>query len=1179
MDYTREQEEAIFSGEQEILVSAGAGAGKTRVLVTRITERILDPSDPLSADEILVLTFTNAAAREMKERVVEEMESRLAGDPDNSRLRRQIRVIKHADISTVHSFCLHLIRTHFNDLGLDPAFRIGEEGELKLLRQEVMEQVLEERYQTGDKSFLDLVEAYAPGKDDTVLEDIITGFYRFSRGFPDMEGWLNRVDRDMRALMDEEEEGSPIVGMILDHAHSQVRRLSEYLDEAFRYFGEEGEPSKVCDYLQMEREMLGSLGEAGTYEEFYDRIHGVSFPRYPAKTGKLKDWLPFDSVKKRHEKVKKGIEELRQAHFLKSISSLRMELKEVYPHFREMISLLQRFDSLLLEKKKEKNIYDFDDLEHFALKLLVSGYEEDGTVIPSKEAGEIAARYKAIFVDEYQDTSLLQETLISSLLKAGDASLFVVGDVKQSIYRFRQARPDLFLKRYHRYEAGEGKKIELRDNFRSLPDVLDYCNLFFGKLMSEDFGGIDYDGKIALRAGENSPMSREHEVQETLLMVSGTDETDPDLDKLLAETVMIADKIKELHQEGYAYRDMVILLRSAKDEGPWMADCLESLSIPAVCDNYKGYFQSREVRVMLNYLALVDNIYQDIPMAGVMLSEIGGFSPGDLAGLKTLADPAIRREMSLYELLKLYLEEGDKGDLTGRIRDFLSTLQEFRKKKQEMPLHELVWDIYQETGYYERVLSMSHGQKRRKNLALLLKYAQDYEKTGLKGLFYFIRHMEQLASYEVELGGGSLTDSVEDLVRITTIHKSKGLEYPVVFVSRLSRKFNTRDLGKAILYHPQIGIGMDAIRIEERTSSPTILKKAIKDQLRKETLEEELRILYVAMTRAMRRLILTGVVEEKKLEEINEMISLPSPEHGINYLDWILPVLSREGWKGCSFYYGRDLEDQIGRISGGERQESLEDLLKEEDLIRADTGPVRKAFGRIYPFRESVDLKRKYSVSELKKLAMEDLPEEESPSWELPPEEEETLLPRFLREEEETFRSTDYGTLVHKVMELLPFSGIHDKEDLSRALDQIWPMVPGSESINEPVRNRVFRGVSAFLFSEYGEIFARMEEEGKLHKELPFTLGLDSSVLYPDSAGGENVILQGIIDVCGEDEEGFWLLDYKTDRIGEGEDRILLDRYKTQMLYYKIALEQIMEKKVHHCLIYSFALEKFLPVP
>ena len=870
---------------------------------------------------------------------------------------------------------------------------------------------------------------------------------------------------------------------------------------------------------------------------------------------------------------------MRQRHFLKSISTLRIELRQAYPLFQELVSLMLEFDAMFLEKKREKNIYDFDDLEYYALKLLVERYEEDGSVVPSGEAREIASRYKAIFVDEYQDTNLVQETLICALLAGGQAGLFAVGDVKQSIYRFRQARPDLFLDRYRRYQAGEGRKIELRDNFRSTPEVLDYCNLFFRELMSADFGGMDYDEEVSLRAGENSPMITEHETQETLLMVSGQDPSDQDLDKILAETVMIADKINRLHREGYSYRDMVILLRSAKEDGQLMAECLESLKIPAVCESYTGYFQSREVSVILNYLSIVDNVYQDIPMASVMLSPIGGFRPGNLAELKIMVDPALRKERSMYELMVLYLEEGRDPAMRDRIREFLTSLHAFRRKRQEMPLHELVWEIYQETGYYEKILTMSHGQKRRKNLTILLKHAEDYEKTGLKGLFYFIRHMEQLRSYELELGGGNLTDSVEDLVRITTIHKSKGLEYPVVFVSRLSKRFNTQDLGAKILYHPEIGIGMDAIDREERISSPTILKKAIKEKLLKETLEEELRILYVAMTRAVRKVILTGVVEEKKLGEIKDMVRLPSPEHGRSYLDWILPVLCREGWKGVTFCHACDLQERMESLSGGERRKDLADLLREEETTGADVEPVRKAFRRTYPYRESVDWKRKYSVSELKKLAMQDLPEEESAAWEAPGTEEETLIPAFLREREETLQSTDYGTMVHKVMELLPFCSIHKKEDLEGALDRIWSSLPGHRKVGDAVKNRVLRGIEAFLFSDYGKIFSRMEEEGNLHRELPFTLGLDSAVLYPDSKGEETVILQGIIDVCGEDREGLWLLDYKTDRIREGEEQVLLDRYRTQMLYYKMALEQIMGRRVHHSLIYSFALEKFLMLP
>ena len=1205
MEYTREQEQAIYSRGSDILVSAGAGAGKTRVLVSRISELIEDKEHPVSADQLLVLTFTNAAAREMKERIVKELEERLLGHPENDRLRQQVRVVKHADISTVHSFCNKLLRRYFNEIGLDPAFRIGEEGELKLLKKEAMDQLLEHRYQEGEESFLHFVEAYAPGRDDTAIEAMISNLYTFSRGFPDAEGWFARLDRDYQAMLNHEDgEDSSILQLTMQHARGKLGELLPLLDRALHSFGEDREPEKVWKYISWEQEMVARLAEAEHFDELYELLHEISFPSYPQKRGKLKEWLPFDSVKAVDMKVRETVKELQSGYFTKSMSAVRIELRQLYPYFRECLSLVTEYEKLYFAGKCAKNLYDFDDLEHLTLKILVDHYEEDGRAVPSRIAGEIAAAYPYIFVDEYQDTNMVQETLINVLMDAGDSKLFVVGDVKQSIYRFRQARPDLFLDRYHRYEQGEGLKIELRDNFRSSPDVLAFCNLFFQRWMSRDFGGIDYDEQVRLRAGEGGPLYDFHSTQETLLLIKD-DEAEAlgeDLDQTLAEAVMIGEKIQSLHQEGYGYEDMVILLRSVKSTGQLLAEYLESIHIPVLCESQVGYFQTREIRVMLNYLTVIDNIYQDIPMASVMLSGIGGFCSQDLAELKILVDASMRKHDSLYELMGLYLREGRNAVLREKIRRFLAQLQDFRSKRQEMLLHELIWEIYQKTGFYEEVLSMPQGEKRRENLMMLLHYAEDYEKTIYKGLFYFIRHMEQLRSYELEPGGGSVQDSMEDAVRIMTIHKSKGLEYPVVFISNLSKRFNQMDLREKLLLHPRIGIGLEICDLQERSSSPSIMKKAIRDQLQQESLEEELRILYVAMTRAQKKLVLTGVVKEKKMEEVEEVGPTMSATQASCYLDWLLPVLYEQTWQNCRIYHYHEMiqcmqEEMIGRQS-----RSLEELVRLTEGV--DTSMVRRAYARSYPYEASVSCQRKFSVSELKKLWQLEHEEDgqtmdqrmvaapcpqaiqkEEQSDPLQKEEnaetaaeEEALLPAFLREEQEEISPTMYGTMVHKVMELLPFALIKDKKSLYDQLSLLWETIPDME-ISVPMRKKIYRGVEAFLFSPEGSRVIEMDKKGQLFKEYPFTIGLPASFIYGDGAdqdpyGGDIVVIQGIIDLCGRDEDGWWLLDYKTDKIREGEEQ-KLDQYKAQMLYYKIALEQMMHEKVTHAKIYSFALMRF----
>lgn len=1177
MDFTREQELAITSRGEDILVSAGAGAGKTRVLVTRICEMIMDTEHPVSADRLLVLTFTNAAAKEMKERISLELRERLEKDPENRYLRRQIRAVRHADISTIHSFCHHLIRTHFNELGIDPSFRIGDDTELKPLKQESMEKLLEERYLSGEQSFFDLVEAYAPGRSDFALEGIIDNIYTFVRGFPDADGWFSGMEEEFASMMDREGlQKSRIIRILTEEAVRKLGYCKKSTERAIRITEDTGGPDQVLDCLVREREEICRLMGLGDFPSLQAGLAALELPAYPRKSKKTRDWVPFDEVKKSHELLKDTVKKLMESAFAKNPEGILREQEMMYPLLKECVFLVRRFSEIYLAGKKEKNIYDFNDLEHFTLELLTDSYGEDGQPVPSEEAVRIAGRYQAVFVDEYQDTSLIQETIIKLLTDSGESSLFVVGDVKQSIYRFRQARPDLFLERYHRYEEGEGLKIELRDNFRSSPDVLDFCNRIFSCWMKEDFGGIEYNDEIKLVPGAGGPMEDKHFPQEAMLLIRDPqEEEEGEIDKTLAETAMIADRIRRLHdEEGYSYDDMVILLRSVKSSGELMADYLESRGIPTVCGNETGYFRTREIRVILNYLSVIDNVCQDIPMASVMLSGIGGFSGEDLARLKVLADPSFRSHIFLYDLMKYYLENGKDEALRGKITRFLDLLDDFRRKKQEMLLHELVWEICRRTGFYEQVLAMPRGEKRAGNLMMLIQQAKNYEKNVYKGLFYFIRHMEELRTYEVEPGDTSMEDSSASAVKIMTIHKSKGLEFPVVFVSMLSRQFMKQDHRDKIFLHPGLGMGMDVFYPAERLSAPSVIKQVIGDRLVKEGMEEELRVLYVAMTRARERLILTSVVDRKKMDEMENGEPLfPAPEQARSFLDWILPVLRQHEWEGCTKVQMSRLTEEMEEADS-RGHISLRGMMEEAGSRRLDTGPVRQAFQKTYPYDHCVGWKRKFSVSELKKLAMERLEGEEVPFMETPAPGEEEPLPAFLSEiKEEGSGGTAYGTLVHKVMELLPFERITDRDSLMEEMDRIL------DSREEPfsgLRSRISSGVSAFLFSEEGDVFRRMAAGNRLYKELPFTAGLDASLIYPGSMGGERIVLQGIVDVCGETEEGLWLLDYKTDRIGPGEESVLLDRYETQMLYYRLALEQMTGKKVVRSMIYSFALKKFI---
>lgn len=1181
MNYTKEQEQAIFLRGKNIMVSAGAGAGKTRVLVSRMAELIMDKEHPIEADRFLVMTFTNAAAAEMKERIGTELEERLEKDPDNLYLRKQIRKIRQADISTIHSFCNHLIRTHYNELAIDPSFRIGEEGELFLLRQQAVEQVLEEAYASGRESFLQFVEAYAPGKNDTVLEEMIEDLYHFSRSFPNADGWFEKTGKEAAILAGKDGwDTSAAVTLLLSKAQKESLQIQEELYQLLESVTEDS-PEKYTGLLQEIKEYIDSLTQAKDYNSYYKVLSQKSISSFPRASQKEKEWELYEEVKEFHQKVREQINSQKENVFTTPAEELQREAAVIDPLLEEYMALTKRFAEIYFLCKKEKNVYDFDDLEHFALELLVESYDKQGEAQPSETAKELSKKYKMIFVDEYQDTNLVQETILEMLLNKKHNSLFTVGDVKQSIYRFRQARPDLFLRRKDQYisQADAGVSIELRDNFRSAPGVLTFTNYIFSQLMEKEFGGVDYNEKTALRPGDGGPMMQDEETSEILFFqkdsASALKEVPEDI---LAESAVICKRIKELIEEGYHYGDMVILLRSGAGRMEPMAEFLEQEGIPVSCDNKTGYFQTREITVMLNYLSIVDNIYQDIPMASVMLSSIGKFTEEELVKLRVLIEEPVRGKYTLYDFMRLYMQEGTEEELKKKIRDFLMDLLYFRQQKKEQPLSTLLWDIYERTGFYYDVQLMPDGEKRKENLLMLLKKAEDYEKTVFKGLFYFNRYMKQLKSYEIEMGEAGTSMEEEDVVKIMTIHKSKGLEFPVVFVSGLSKKFNRMDLNKAVLCHPELGIGMECVNTTLRFHHPSLMKKAIQEKVWKDTLEEEMRILYVAMTRAKRKLILTGVIKSEELEAGMRASIQAQKWRAGSMMDWILPVMAEQFrntdkiWLKARLFSWSDIEELFNAREREEATFSYRHFI-EKYVEGQDSSLIKKAFSHVYPNMEATKWKRKYSVSELKSLSQITLPNEESVVYE--PDEEERIIPQFLKEEREEVGGAAKGTIVHKIMEMLPFAKIQTKKQLFDWITDLEQNYPESKQISA---KWLYRGIEAFLFSEQGEKIRKMDEAGKVKKELPFTVGLPVSLINQDTEAEDTVVVQGVIDACADMGNHLCLIDYKTDQIKEGEEQQLLDRYGNQMLYYKAALEQILEKRVSEIYLYSFSLKKFISV-
>ncbi|MBR0381643.1 MAG: UvrD-helicase domain-containing protein [Eubacterium sp.] len=1191
MNFTREQEYAINLRDENIMVSAGAGAGKTRVLVSRLIGRMLDGHDPVDADRFLVMTFTKAAAAEMKERIAGELSRRLREDPGNRLIRRQMLTVRRADFCTIDSFCSRVVRMHYHTLDIDPSFRIGEKGELYLMGQEVLQEVLEESYRKGGQDFKDFADTYVTGKDDYILEDMIMRMHTFTESLPDARDWFDRQNASSP-----QEQTARQTEALLQFAKEEILMVRSGLDrlkDCFLPGMDEGPFGD--DYRKMCRDAEGLLG-AEDYDSYRTLLNGIHFDRIPGYTAKMKktlgEWPAKDSYKAVRDRMKKVISDQKESLLMADGKELLAENTRLGHLFKEYCRLALDYEDRLLERKKENNVYSFSDIAHLALSLLVDHYDDRGRPVPSKTAEELASRYVEIYVDEYQDVNLIQETILLALSDPEKNSLFTVGDVKQSIYRFRQARPDLFLNRAdtgtdldsYLEEGGTGKGngvlVTLRDNFRSSPGVIDGINYCFRALMRRDFGGADYDDQTELHAGlteYGDPGSCE------MLFFVKDDESDAveELpEPVLLEAAMIEDKIRSLREEGYRYGDMAILARSGKDRMEALSDYLEKKGIPVLCESRTGYFETREVSLVMNYLSVVDNACQDIALTSVLLSSMASFTEEDLVHIRLFTEMPDGREPYLYDQLCLYRTSGSREDLREKAGRFLDLLHEFRQEKKEVPLVTLLWDIYLKTGIYYDVLLLPDGKARRENLRMLLHKAEEYEKTIYKGLFYFIRYMRQMKEYDIDMDMGTSSESTEDRVRIMTIHKSKGLEFPVVFLCGMSTGFNFRDASGMVLFHPILGAGLEYLDPVLRIRHAGAGKSLIARQLKKDTVEEELRLLYVAMTRAQERLILTATVNEKKLDSAEDG---SGPQAARCFADWILPLAEDACEKNVmtkKLYHWNMIANRFAAEAGEGGISSVEAILSGQ-ADPEDKAAVEKAFSYVYPYREMTEWKRKYSVSELKRLSGIPLPEE-TPRESLLADIEETEieLPAFLKasdEDETAFRLSGAmrGTLVHQAMELLPFEKIHDRQDLVSALAELTDQWKQIGKLN---RSYLEKCAAGFLFSPEGEEIRRLSALGRVYKETPFTIAVPAGEVYEGTDSSEPVIIQGIVDLYCRTEEGLWLIDYKTDMVEPGDEGLLLDRYRKQMLYYEIALSAITGLPVTRIDLYSTSLGHFIPV-
>ena len=1206
--FTEEQQQVIDLRNRNILVSAAAGSGKTAVLVERIITRLTKDASPLNVDQLLIVTFTEAAASEMKERIHAAIEKALEEHPENVHLQRQATLIHQAQITTIHKFCLSVIRDYFHTIDLDPGFRVGEEGELKLLQQDVVCDVLEMAFQEADPQFLSFVECFSTGKDDKNLEELILQLYKFSRSYPNPNTWLDLCAEQYKIESAEELEAKPYVQELLAEIQDNLSQMKILLEYGIRICETDDGPAAYVKTLNSDLEVLEPLLEARNFTELRNAITGIKWVRMASNKDKTVDERKISLVKGIREEVKEYTKKLVGNYFYDDIENLTEDMMYMHSNMQMLSGLVQRFaDQFALEKKK-KNLIDFNDMEQYALQILTR--EEDGDFIPTEVAESYQQKYAEVMIDEYQDSNYVQEAILTSVsgVSNGNYNVFMVGDVKQSIYRFRLSRPELFMGKFNTYsiEDSETQRIDLHKNFRSRREVLDSTNFIFHQIMIPRFGGIDYDDKAALHVGADYEDKPGNETEVLLVEMPESKANE----RIEIEAEAIARRIKELmgnhtifdkKLDGYRpiqYGDIVILTRSAKGWTDVFTKILSQAGIPTYACSREGYFEAQEIQVALNYLQILDNPRQDIPFTAPLTSMFAGVSSEELAVIRSSSDAK-----SMYDCVCSYAENGDKLELKEKLCSFLMTFENFRNRVPYTAIHVLLWQILEETGYLDYVSALPGGEQRAANLEMLVEKAIAFEGTSYKGLFNFVRYIEQLKKYAVDYGEANIMDESVDVVNLMTIHKSKGLEFPVVFVAGMGKQFNMQDTKKSLVVHSELGVGVDVIDPVRRTKAPTLLKKIIQLKEKRETAAEELRVLYVAMTRAKEKLILTSVVEdlEKELSDCvvlqgNKEMQLPyyNLTKAKKYLDWIIPALYRnkcfanvlEQYQIEAPFQNPFFQEEIPAIarritleelSEKETKEQVISHIKKELLQQWNTDvlydsemkeQIANQFGYTYPHEKSQVIKQKLSVSELKKrVYMEEEGEEVFKEEEVIP-----LLPRFLQEEEE-LTGASKGTAYHKLLEILDFTKDYDEETLSQTIARFVEDGILTEEMASCIR---ISEILNFLRSSIGKRVQTACRNGTYFAERPFVMGIAAKRVYQEVDSEEYILVQGIVDVYFEEEGQLVVLDYKTDKVCHGSQ--LIERYHAQLEYYAEALENLTKKTVKEKVIYSFALQEELEV-
>ena len=1187
--WTNEQLSAITQKGNNILVAAAAGSGKTTVLVERIIRKIIN--DNVDIDKILVVTFTNAAASEMRERILTALYKQIDEDPLNQRLRKQIVLLNKASICTIDAFCLDIIRNNFFEIGASSNFRIADNTELELLKQEAIEETFEELYLENDDEFNKLIELYAGYKDDENLKNIILKIHNYIQSAPFPEDWLEEQIEKFNMSNIEDFSQTEWGKIILKNFRDEVLNSIQILESSKHQLDMITELSKFSLVVADDINQLKFLEQNwDNWERAHEIANNLKFKTWPTDKKVVSNLK--EETKKARDNVKKRISKAVSQTFIYNTEEAVEDINAMYPILKKIKDVTLKFMEKFSEKKSNKNIMDFSDIEHYALKILLKK-DENGIYQKTEVAKKYEEKFNEIAIDEYQDSNLVQEYILTSI--SNEKNIFMVGDVKQSIYRFRQAKPELFLDKYQKYglEPNEyGQKIKLFKNFRSRENILDTTNLIFSDIMSADFGEIEYDESEYLNLGatyEEPTENVEFAGKTELDIIDLKKEENEDgeeieednsselLEKTEIEAKFVANRIQKLIKSKYqvydrktgyrdiTYKDIVILLRATSNTANVFEKELLNLNIPVFSDQAENYLESIEIRTITSLLKIIDNPYRDIPLVTVMRSIIGDFTDNELIEIRLT-----QNEGYFYNSLKeAKASPKIDGKLKEKVINFFDKLNKWREEERYLPLNEFIQKIYEETDYYNYVRLMPNGQVRKANLKMLLDRAKDYEKISFKGLFNFIRYLEKVKSSNSDLSSAKVIGENENVVRIMSIHKSKGLEFPVAIISRTDKKFNQKDLNESILLHQDIGFGMQYINYDRKIEYTTATKEAIKIKTKEESIAEEMRILYVALTRAKEKLIITGVENDftKSIEQKKELLEIYEKEnYKINHLV-LKKYLSYLEWIELVYLNHQDIENQITLNKIAKKDVLKAEENQEEQEKRNIELPEKIDYEKIneilnwqYKYKEMTNIQSKMSVTKIKELKNNDTQKQQHIE----------IKPKFMLDKTKV-SSAERGTITHLILQKLDFTKEYSKEELAQFVNNLCTKNIITQIQKDSINiEKIYQIINT-------QFIKNLKNAKEIKKETPFYTYINTKEIY-NTQNSENILVQGIIDLYYINQENeVILVDYKTDYV-EGSGEELIDKYKVQLEIYKKALEESLKEKVKHVYIYSIYLNKEIEI-